>query len=485
MENRLCLLDCNYEKERARVVLYFGKDPLDKSYEFVYKCSFFPYFTVGLKNELVSELLFDFKKDISIKSIEDKTKVLARDFETLAKTAKLLQQTTGKNIILIEPERQFLVRNNWSYYDSFLVSKDILNKVNSEDFIHSAISNYTKRIDEEERIKLVVPLTRKLLLSNLLKVKPESNIKNDQILNTLFENEFFYAELTLRNANNFYYQTKKQYIKEHINLDFSNVLPYLLTNRFGNIGYDTLNCPCCKPKDIFDENVLPSSLVKVEFNKSGFYFVSCDESWALEYHNSKEKKENRECYKKQNGLLSYPIGPFTKGETEYILLTDAVRMSNTNECKILDCKDWLSWTCKRQESFVSRLINELIRKQQGIEGSINISSTLGYGSGDFKSSRALEENPLYIQYLTEYSLLNSLIEEIPRFLQHKNTKFYSLEIDNAIRSITYDTISKINKGNEVLLLNKNSMQLRNKKLLVKINQAFPRMNLPIPRLVTC
>lgn len=483
MENRLCLLNSVYEKDKARVVLYFGKDPLSNSYNFVFKSNFYPYFVIDIKSELVLELLSEFKKDISIKSLEKKTKVLARDFETLQKIGKILQQATGKNVILIEPERQFLIKNNWSYYDSFFVSKDRVTRINNQDFIHFAINNYTTNLEDKEKIKLIEPLTKKLILSNILKVKPEVNIKNDQILNTLFENEFFSNELILQNTNNFYYQTKESYIKDHINLDFSNVLPYLLTNRFSNVGYETLNCSCCLPKEIFEENVLSSSLVKVEFTKHGFYFLSCDDSWARSYHNNHEKKENRESYKKQNKLLKVPVGPFSKGETEYILLSDAVKLLKDKEIKILGDKDKLLWTCKKKESFVSRIINELISKQQRIEESINISSVVSYSSGDFKNSKSLEENPLYLQYLTEYSLINSLIEEIPKFLQHKNTKFYSPEIDCTIKSIKYNTLNQINKEEELLLVNTNNIQLRNKKLLSKINQAFPKMNLPIPRLV--
>ena len=483
MENRMCLLNSVYEKDKARVVLYFGKDPLDKTPSFIYKNIFYPHFIIDIKSELVSELLSDFKREISIKSLETKTKILARDFETLQKTAKILQQATGRNVILIEPERQFLIKNNWSYYDSFFITKNKITKVNNEDFIHFAIGKFTNHLEENQKIKLIEPITKKLILSNILKIKPESNIKNDQILNVLFENEFFGKDLILKNTNNFYYQTKDKFIKEHINLDFSNVLPYLLTNKFNNVGYETINCPCCKPKEIFQDNVLSSSLVEVEFNKHGYYFVSCDDSWARGYHNTKEQKENRENYKKQNGLLKIPIGPFAKGQKEFILLSDAVKLFNKKDLKILNNTEKLLWNCKQKESFISRIINDLINKQQRIEESINISTIANYSLGDLKNSKNLERNPLYLQYLTEYSLINSLIEEIPKFLQHKNTKFYSTDIDSTIRSIKYNTLNEINKEEEFLVLKNKNIQIRNKKLLLKINQTFPKMNLPIPRLI--
>ncbi|HOZ36105.1 MAG TPA: hypothetical protein PLK55_03940, partial [archaeon] len=138
MEHRLCLLNSSYEKDRARVVLYFGRDPLNNNYELIHKATFYPYFVVEIEKELISKLLSDFKKDISLKSLEKKTKIIARNFELLSKCSKILQQATGKNIILIEPERQFLIRNNWSYYDSFYVFKGNIRKINNENHIHFA-----------------------------------------------------------------------------------------------------------------------------------------------------------------------------------------------------------------------------------------------------------------------------------------------------------------------------------------------------------
>ncbi|MFA7708726.1 MAG: hypothetical protein WCX82_01145 [archaeon] len=470
--------------DRARVVLYFGRDPLNNNYEFIYKSNFYPYFVAEINLSLVSQLLSDFKKDISLKSLEENTKIIAKDFEILSKCAKILQQATSKNIILIEPERQFLIRNNWSYYDSFFVFKNNIRKINNENHIHFAIRDYTESLNDSEKLKLIEPLTRKLILSNILRLKPETSIKNDQILNILFENEFFNNELILKNTNNYYYQTKEKFIKEHINLDFSNVLPYLLTKQFNNIGFETINCSCCKPSAVLQENVLPSSLVEVEFKKSGFYFISCDDMWSREYHSIHELKENRENYKKQNGLLKIPIGPFTKGQKENLLLSDALKLTNNEEIKILDNLDKLTWTCKKEESFISKIINSLIERQKKIEESINISTIINYTSCDFGKSRDLETNPMFLQYLTEYSLINSLIEEIPRFLQHKNTKFYSPTMELAIRSIKYNTFNEINKEEDQLIVSsKSNIQLTNKKLLLKINQTFPKMNLPIPRLV--
>ncbi len=484
MEQRLCLLNSSYEKDRARVVLYFGRDPLNNNYEFVYKSTFYPFFVVEVNHSLVSQLLADFRKDISLKSIDNKTKIIARNFELLSKCSKILQQATGKNIILIEPERQFLIRNNWSYYDVFYVFKGNLKKITNENHIHFAIRNYTESLNRTEKISLIEPLTKKLILSNILKLKPETDIKNDQILNTLFENEFFNKELILKNTNNFYYETKGKFLKDHINLDFSNVIPYLLTNKFSNIGFETLNCDCCHPLSTLQENVLPSSLVEVEFRKCGFYFISCDDAWARDYHDSHDQKENRKNYKKQNGLFKSVVGPFSRGQKEHLLLADAFRLTKDKDIVILEDQKQLVWSCQKQESFISKIINDLIERQKVIEQSINISTLGNYSLRSLENSRELETNPMFLQYLTEYSLINSLIEEMPKFLQHKNTKFYSPTLEQAIRTIKYNTINEINKEEDrIIISEKSNIQITNKKLLAKINQTFPKMNLPVPKLI--
>lgn len=97
----------------------------------------------------------------------------------------------------------------------------------------------------------------------------------------------------------------------------------------------------------------------------------------------------------------------------------------------------------------------------------------------------MERNPNFLEYLTEYSLINNLLEEIPLFLQNSNTKFYDPKIEGAIESIKQKTITDLNQSNnnrDLFMVNEKIISY-NKSFLAKINDYFPKLNLPIPKLI--
>lgn len=483
--DRLCLILSEYDSYKQRMVLYFSKDPLSKTNDFIYKEAFTPSFLIDLPQGFLKSLLFEFKKDITIKEIDShKSKIIAKNYNLLELCAKIIQQSTNKNILLIEPERQFLIKNNWSYYDSFVIlNKNRINKVNNENLIHSTIDKFIRNIDDNKRIESIEPLTKKLLLSNLLKTKPKKNITSDQILNILFENYFFLKNITLTKKSKIEMSRKELNFPGALSLDFSSIWPHLLTNKFYNIGYETINCNCCKPKDLNCTNILSNSLIEVEFLRSGYYFVSNSSKYAYQYHQENEKKENRLNFKNQNKLKQFPIGPFNKGDKNKILLTDVNKLLIDDDIKILKDHN-LNWTCKKQESFISTIIKDLLFRLKTLEESINITTTLNYSS-NFATTNNLEKNPNFVEYLTEYALINNLLEEIPLFLQNGNTKFFDPTIQGAIESIKQKTINDLNESdnNRDIIMANDKIVSYNKSFLLKINNYFPKLNLPIPKLI--
>jgi hypothetical protein len=482
--NRYFLITSKYEEEKSRVILYFSKNPLSKNYEYIYRKKYNPYYVLKSNIEVIKNLLNDFKKEINIKKLEDnKIKIIAKNYTTLQKTYNILRNSINEEILLIEPTRQFLIEKDWSYYDSFyLFYNRNIKKVEGEDLIHNVVKKYLENIDYDLQSKLIEPITKKLLISNILKIKPYQNIANDQILNLLFENYFFKENLLLKKNNKIEYTNSITNTINTIKLDFSNIWPYLLQSKFNNIGYKTLNCTCCKPDSIYKDNIANNSLVKVEFLKHGFYFISKDSSWAYDYHKNNKYKKNRINYKKNNRLRQIPIGPFFKNQTEYILLSDAIRLLEEGVIKIID-EDLskIKWCCKKQNSFISLIVENLIKKLQNIEQSINITTRIFYSKK--LETNNLERNPQFIQYLTEYSLIYNLLNEIPKFLQHKNTKFYNKEIDLAIKSIKLKTFNSIDNNKCRYIQNKEILQTRDKELVNKINIYFPKLDLPIPKII--
>ena len=479
--NYLYLLDTKYDCEKNRMLLYFSKDPLSVTYEFILKEKFNPYFVINLPNDLLQKLLTEFKKDLKVNSIgKDKSKVIARNFEILQKASKIISISTGKSPIVLEPERQFLINNDWGYYDAFYQVNSNVKVVKDVNLIHSAIRRYLDYLNESNEKHYIESITRRLILSNILKVKPDQNIKNDQILNILFENYFFNKDIVLKQKQKVNFENKEITIKNTINIDFTDIWPHLLQAQHYNIGYETINCDCCKPKKVFDTNTLSSSLVEVVFNKSGYYFMSKDKEWAWNYHRTHEKQENRVDYLKNNKLKEMPVGPFLSGAKELIPLYDAHQLMESGDLEITENNDNLMWFCKKNESFISEIIKKIINRQKNIEQSINLSTYANYNQN--LNPKELENNSSFIIFLTEYSLLNDLLSEIPKFMSHTNTKFYDPMVSLAIRAIKKETISKI-VCEDRYITNREKIITTDNKILVKINNYFPKLNLPIPKLI--
>ncbi|MDD3177972.1 MAG: hypothetical protein PHR26_00470 [Candidatus ainarchaeum sp.] len=480
--NKLYLIDNIYEEEKNRIILYFSKNPLTKKKEFIYIEKFNPSFIIDISKEICENLLSDFKKNIKIEKEENKCIIFAKNYTILQKCSKILSISTNKNIILIEPQRQFLIKKEWSYFDMFtVISKNKIKKINNENKINLAIKEYIKNLDFNEQKILIPIVAKRLILSNILKTKPYENIRNEQILNILFENNFFKKKLVLKNLSKIEYKKKYLSNKKTIDLDFSNIWPYLLQKEYNNISYETMNCKCCKPKSIFETNVLSSSLIEVNFLKNGYYFISKNKNWGNYFHKNNKNKENRINFMKINKLNEIPIGPFYENQKEQIPLIDAFNLTKEKDIKITNKKNSLNWYCREKESFVSEIIHDLKKRLTNIEISINLSNSANNVN---TLANGLENTPNFILYITEYKLLNDLLEEIPRFMVHKNTKFYDPLVSENIIYLQKDTLIKVSENKYRFIYNDQKIYTKDKNFIKKINNYFPKINLPIPRLIT-
>ncbi|MFH0905744.1 MAG: hypothetical protein V1824_00220 [archaeon] len=486
------LVNCEYDNSKERIVLTFSKNInsiLEKTT--IIKLRFNPYFITNLNKSLLDKLLFEFKKEIRIENskLTSNHKLIAKNYEILKQCMLIINKSTNQNIILIEPQRQFLITNGYSYYDQFLIennSKIKLIKDNTS--VHNFIINYLSSLNVLDKAKQQ-SITTNFIINNLLKIKCSQGLDYYQIINILFENYFFKKELSIDSIENkIYYQNNLQAKHGEIEIDFSNVWPYLLEKRFYNLGYETLDCNCCKPKTIFENNVLFNSIVEVTFLKNGFYFISKDYSFAKKFYYEKPNLEERERYKKENKLKDFPIGPFFNGHKELIPLLDALELSENKDIIINQeiSQNQLHYTCKIKESFISEIVREYLCKIKDIESTINISSYLNYSTSNF-NNLSIENNCAYLEYLTEHSILINIIEQIPKFLQHSETKFYNQNLDLAIRSIKAETLNKINVDNQRISNNLNNCQkviVYEKNFVNKVNSFFSKIDLPIPKIVS-
>jgi len=486
--NKLYLINSIYDNYKNRILLYFSEDPSSQKYSFVYKDKFNPYFYIDLKFDLAVKLLEEFKGDIKIERYgPEKIKIIAKNYEILQKCSKIISISAYKNIILLDPERQYLLNNQWSYFDIFcLTHENKIKKINNANEIHSAIKKITDNLIDSEKIKICSSLTKKIITSNLLNIKPNTEIPNEQILNMLFENYFYTKGIVLQNHSIISCKKKIEIPNNSYCLDFSNLLPHLIKKDHYNVGYETLNCSCCKPEKIFDINTLPNSLVEVIFLKNGIYFISKDKHFAKEYHNLDSRKENRLIYMHENKIKDLPTGPFFENEKQQIPLIDAISLIESQEVILTHQNNKLNWYCKIQESFISEIITKIINRLKIIEESISISNYLNYST---KVSSELEYNFAYTLYMTEYALLSDLLSEIPTFMTHTNTKFYNPLVSKTIKSIKQEIIIKScpvqdsPRYSEQQSNQKENIYTTDKNFIAHVNNYFTKINLPIPKLV--
>ncbi|MCR4368600.1 MAG: hypothetical protein NUV67_01710, partial [archaeon] len=115
---------------------------------------------------------------------------------------------------------------------------------------------------------------------------------------------------------------------------------------------------CCAPDSLDAKNVLPSSLVSVRFLREGFYFNSLSPTWAGIFHFSNPKKRLREERKREYCYDFFPVGPFSRGGVETVLLADALSLFAAGEAEIIS-RVALHWKCLVNESALSGSINFL------------------------------------------------------------------------------------------------------------------------------
>jgi hypothetical protein len=443
MPTHIYLTKVSYIPQKNEIICYFENELKKEAKRF----PFIPYIILknNISKEKIEELLFSFKiKDFKI----CENKLFSSSFDNLKKISKIIAQLTNKKYLVLEPERIFLIEKGWSYFDSF--DKDF-NKTNSKSFEFFLFQN----LNFEEALcknPHSLRLVKQSVLSNILKV-PIHNIpkKSEECVELLLENIYFKNGESISWNNEKLFYSAKEFapygeFETSSKIDFSPVWPQLLTKSFFNIG-NTINCSCCKPIKLEDNNLLPISKLEV-IVKDDFFYSSNFNTFAMEFHKNNSKKEIRKQKKYDFFLKQYPIGPLKKNESVLLPIEDVKKLFGEDKIK-LGKNHSLSWFCKKQESFLSKEII-LITKLIGKEKSKLIQTSL--------INKNFENN--YFQQLV--SSLNELLMLIPFQLTNSFSKFFSPNLAESIVAIQESTISKFNDfsekaGYRVLFSNKNNV----------------------------
>ena len=366
-------------------------------------------------------------------------------FQDAKAISKLISGQSGLSLLLMPPERQFLIEKQWSYFDAFDLSSENPEKMQGLKFPETQLEGFigtTTRIFTEMKSLGTgneESFLEKIALSSILSLSPES----------VPESRFEQAEIFLENIfSNAGFASKSNLAKktaepspqinkiaEKAGIDFENVWRSLLTKPFFNIGPDSFMCACCAPKTFNEKYVLPSSIVKVEFIADGIYYESRLDSWASKFHLTAPLKKEREKYAKDNFLNKIWPGPFFAGDVVELPLADAKYLSTKKLISPGIAPSKLLWFCQKKESALSGAI---IRNELDIKALASISQNsrnISIVSNGLSFSNVLSKD---IEFLYINSVANQkslLLSQLLKNMLSTNSRFYNEEIAAALLGI--------------------------------------------------
>ncbi|MDP6670741.1 MAG: hypothetical protein QGI60_02905, partial [archaeon] len=271
--------------------------------------------------------------------------------------------------------------------------------------------------------------------------------------NLLFKNSFAsFGEST---------DSKREYSSElpknnnSVEMDFSKLWPVLLTKPFYNLGFDSLNCDCCKPDSISKENVLPNSLVRTRFLSEGLYFKPAVPKFGTFFHSNNLLKENRERRKQEFCLPYLPVGPFSRGQESEIMLCDALNLSSEGKAELLG-KTELHWFCLKKEAFVSKELVRMNRKIVFILRQLEELEKNAFQLHGLMAEGTLSTNPDFLLKKAVLEEFRAIYCSVAKHLTNSKSRVFSPALSNAVSAVQAETMNKFGK----LLKERNGRVLR-------------------------
>ncbi|MCD6478670.1 MAG: hypothetical protein J7L44_02160 [Candidatus Diapherotrites archaeon] len=417
------LAELRYREAKRRIFAKF----VNESDRQKYSCEFHPCFTLKAPSAQMAKKLGALIGDFSIGVIQEGQflKVFCETFKELKKAYVFLCNATEIKPVLLEAERQFLLQKGWSYFDGFVMENEP-KKLNH--FIFNECIDYDKAA----------------ILANLLSIMPEdaARLTNSDAATVFLENVLYASCEPLNNTIN----CTPPLVRAKFD---AKLLAHAIIEN--NIGFETLNCDCCKPHSIEASNVLGSSFVVAKFMQNAFFFNSAIPCYANLFHRTHTNKQSREIRKREYSLHSFPVGPLFEGQIEAVPLVDALKLESEGWATIIK-PDSLHWVCKEKGSALAESILTLLRKLQYAElmlQELEREMLAEKGLGAF-----LGENPKKA-YLDEYvNIASSLLSNILYKLLDENSTFFRYELAAAI----YSTAGKNPKVQNITVIPKTSRQ---------------------------
>lgn len=425
-----------YVPEKRQIVVEF--ENLKEKYTERY--AFFPSIFLKAekeKQEVLMEVLKLYEsKRYKVETEEDFLEIKTGTFEDLKKIAFLLKESLGIKARVIEPERQFLIQKQWSYFDCF--GGEEFPKIKTEYFAEDLEKTVNELGEKGEK------LLEEIALANLLKVPiqgvPEKKFQQTEIFieNLLYENKCFEEKKEEKKKELIHNEIVFGYFENVSEIDFSPVLKNLVIEK--NIGFETMNCSCCKE---IEENILPDSFAEVEAEVDGLYFESKNQKFAEEFHNSMSGKKERVERKKEWFMKTIPLGPFMRKEKIKIPLIDALELEKKGKAKILEIKE-KKWTCFNRKGFLRESLRKMDFRLEKLEGKIRE-----------MESKALQKNlafSILLQKSIEYNYLKAMekvLKEMQKNMLYnlcsEKSSFYQKRIADSLNALQEEAIKEFSE----------------------------------------
>ncbi len=292
-------------------------------------------------------------------SHEYSTQVICGTWRELKQVAQHIHTNTNYFPQLIEPERQFLLTQNWRYFQSFDSTLSPLNEAFSDvpipglaeplyATLHGARAHNPK-LEQELRERMVV--SHELFL-------PYTDVPlspNEQ-LETLLANHLFtnHTPLPLQKGN---FTTTSTW--SHAQRTRANELIYQTP-----FGIGEGKCECCKPTNLFHASLHEGSTIDARVTQDGVYIHTNDNALSQRYHEKHSGKEKRLARQKEFGLSTCPIGPLFRNETISLSLNEA-----RNEIKQGTLSGEINlahayWKCSKQPFLLEKINQNLSTRAQ-------------------------------------------------------------------------------------------------------------------------
>lgn len=434
-----------YNEQNREIVCSFANGSRLKSQRY----TFFPALLTNAPDESVASLLSASElRQLQFAETKKQTvKIVGASFSLLQSLEKAIREKLNRPSLLLSPERQFLLQQNWGFFDGFLfenqpekVSGLVLPETNLG-FLPASFPETLSELLDSGALDAAQRLCLSVVWSNALRI-PLHHLpfteKERAVL--LLENQFFLAGVlgTDSGSDSVMVALRSLPLRVFENtaeFDFSNATALLCTRNHYNLGLETLDCDCCRPGSAAAENLLPSSLVKARFLSNGFFFESFFGGFSRSFHNSNPEKNRRLERQKEFGLLLPPTGPFAAGQIAEIPKADGERLEKESNALVIGLGKFSHWFCLQKESVLSRTLNDwskqivvLEKKNADLERKALVYSRL-------HGLLLLEKNPHFFFQKTALSAFDSLFEQLPVLLMKKHSTFFSSFLSQTVSAV--------------------------------------------------